>query len=130
MPAEISDWISLAALVTSFVAYLEAKKANRTAEAVAALSTTIEASEKTQTYLQSRAEGYERNRQTEWELAERWSEAAFLISRVNKDLSVRLTAKSRFWRNPDTWQTDIRAHKDISLESVTEDAKKLMASFA
>lgn len=46
MATEVSDWIALAALVTSFVAYLEAKKANKTAEAVEALRITIEASKK------------------------------------------------------------------------------------
>lgn len=109
MATEVSDWIALAALVTSFVAYLEAKKANKTAEAVEALKITIEASEKTQTYLQARAEGGSRNRETEWDLVEKWSAASFLISRVNKDLSVRLNAKSQFWRNPDTWSTALRA---------------------
>jgi hypothetical protein len=67
---------------------------------------------------------------TEYGLAEHWSRAAFLISRINKDLSVRLDAKSLFWRSPDTWETDLRAHKDISLESVTSDAKRLMESYA
>lgn len=130
MATEVSDWISLAALVSSFVAYLEAKKANRTGEAIAALTEVISASEKTQTYLQARAEGEKRNRETEWQLAEQWSRAAFLISRINKDLSVRLNAKSEFWRNPDTWETDLRAHKDISLSSVTRDARRLMESYA
>lgn len=127
---EINDFISLAALVTSIAAYIETKKENRTGEAIEALKETIIASEKTQTYLQGRAEGKQRNRDTEYELAEAWSKAAFLISRVNKDLSVRLDAKSLFWRNPDTWETDLRAHKDISLESVTKDAKKIMAAYA
>lgn len=130
MPTEVNDWIALAALVTSIVAYVEAKKANRTGEAIEALRETIDASEKTQTYLQGRSEGKPRNRDTEYQLAENWSRAAFLISRVSKDLSVRLDAKSKFWRNPDTWETDLRAHKDISLESVTNDAKSLMASYA
>lgn len=130
MTGEVSDWISLAALVTSFVAYLEAKKANRTGEAIEALKIVIDASEKTQTYLQKRNEGRERERDVEYELAEEWSRAAFLISRINRDLSVRLHAKSQFWRNPDTWETDLRAHGDISLESVTNDAKRLMESYA
>ncbi|MBI4999117.1 MAG: hypothetical protein HZC22_19880 [Rhodocyclales bacterium] len=129
MASEVSDWISLAALAASFIAYLEAKKANQTGEAVAALTEVITASDKTQTYLQARAEGIERNRATEWQLAEHWSRAAFLISRVNKDLSVRLSAKSEFWRNPDTWETDLRAHRDISLSSVTRDARRLMESY-
>lgn len=34
MEGEISDWIALTALVTSFVAYLEAKKANKTGDAI------------------------------------------------------------------------------------------------
>ncbi len=130
MAGEVSDWIALAALVTSFVAHLEAKKSNKTGEAVEALGIVIDASEKTQTYLQMRNEGGERNRGIEHELAEHWSRAAFLISRINKDLFVRLDAKSKFWRNPDTWETDLRAHKDISLESVTADAKHLMESYA
>jgi len=130
MAGEVSDWIALAALVTSFVAYLEAKKANKTGEAVEALGVVIDASEKTQTYLQKRAEGQDRNRDTEFELAEHWSQAAFLISRVNKDLSVRLNAKSQFWRNPDTWEIDMRPHRNISLESVTADAKRLIKSYA
>jgi hypothetical protein len=130
MASEISDWIALAALATSFIAYLEAKKANKTNEAVEALTEVIEASERTQTYLQGRVEGIERNRSTEYELAEKWSRTAFLISRVSPELSVRLDAKSKFWRNPDTWQQDLRAHKDISLDSVTKDARKLMASYA
>ncbi|MBY8286613.1 hypothetical protein [Vibrio fluvialis] len=130
MNPEVSDWIALTALVTSFVAYLEAKKANKTGEAINALQVVIEASEKTQTYLLHRAEGGEREREKEWDLAERWSHASFLISRVNNDLSVRLSAKSKFWRNPDTWETDLRASKDISLESVTNDAKRIMESYA
>jgi hypothetical protein len=130
MSVEVSDWVALAALATSFVAYLEAKKANRTDQVISALTEVINASEKTQTYLQARLEGMDRNRETEWTLAESWSRAAFLISRINKDLSVRLDAKSRFWRNPDTWNVDLRAHKDISLEKVTLDARRLMASYS
>jgi len=83
MVGEVSDWISLAALVTSFVAYLEAKKTSKTVEGVEALSVVIDASERTQTYLQMRAEGEERNRSTEYELAEHWSRAAFLSNRSN-----------------------------------------------
>lgn len=130
MAAEISDWIALASLATSFVAYLEAKKATNSTDAVKALTEVIDASEKTNTYLLLRADGVERNRNTEYELAERWSRAAFLISRVNRDLSVRLDAKSRFWRDPDTWNTDLRACKDISLDSVTADARRLMQAYA
>ncbi|MBS0042818.1 hypothetical protein KFE26_10945 [Shewanella sp. M16] len=130
MAMEVSDWIAIAALATSFIAYLESKKANRTNEAISALTEVINASEKTQTYLQARTEGMERNRETEWDLAERWSRSAFLISRINKELSVRLDAKSRFWRDPETWNVDLRAHKDISLEKVAIDARQLMASYA
>jgi hypothetical protein len=46
---------------------------------------------KAQTYLQRLADG--RDRDIEYVLAESWSSAAFLISRVNKELSVRLVAK-------------------------------------
>lgn len=96
MPGNVSDWTSLIALIVSFIAYLEAKRVNRTGEAVEALRIVIDASEKTQTYLQRRSEGGARNRDTEYELAEVWSRAAFIISRINKDLSVRLNEKSRF----------------------------------
>lgn len=130
MTMEVSDWVALAALATSFVAYLEAKKTNRTGEAISVLTEVINTSEKTQTYLQGRTEGMDRNRGVEWSLAESWSRAAFLISRINRDLSVRLDAKSRFWRDPDTWNVDLRAHKDISLEKVSLDARRLMASYA
>ncbi|ENC9782872.1 hypothetical protein L4Z64_000939 [Pseudomonas aeruginosa] len=130
MNVEISDWIALAALATSLFTYLESKKEHRTGEAISALTEVINASERTQTYLQARAGGMERNRETEWDLAECWSRAAFLISRVNKELSVRLDGKSRFWRDPETWSIDLRAHKDISLEKVAIDARKLMNSYA
>lgn len=130
MTMEVSNWIAIAALATSFIAYLESKKINQSGEAIKALTEVINASEKTQTYLLARTEGMGRSRETEWDLAERWSRAAFLISRINKELSVRLDAKSKFWRNPETWNTDLRAHKDISLEKVSLDARKLMASYA
>lgn len=130
MPSEISDWISLAALATSFIAYLKAKKANKTGVAIEALKEVISASEKTQTYLQARAEGKERDRATEYELAEKWSYASFLISRVDKGLSIRLDAKSKFWRNPETWDSDLRAHKNIDLDSVAADARRLMSTYA
>ena len=55
MAGEISDWISLAALVTSFVAYLEAKKTTKAGKAVEALTVVSDASEKTQTDLKKRA---------------------------------------------------------------------------
>jgi len=130
MQGEISDWISLAALVTSFVAYLEAKKANKTSEAVEALQMVIDVSEETETYLQMRVNGGERDRQTEYRLAEHWSSASFMMSRVNKDLSVRLYDKSQFWRNPDTWDSKKIKEKNISLKSVSESARKLMISYA
>lgn len=129
MAAEISDWIALTAVVTSFIAYLEAKKANKTSDAFEALRVVIDASEKTQTYLQKRAEGIERDRDTEYDLAARWSTAGFLMSRINKELSVRLSEKSRFWRTPDTWNPEQIQEKNISLASVTNDAKKLMESY-
>jgi hypothetical protein len=130
MAGEISDWISLTALVTSFVAYLEAKKANKTGEAIEALKLVIDVSEMTQTYLQKRANGEDRDFGTEYRLAEHWARAAFSISRVNKELSVRLSDKSKFWRNPDTWDSKLISEKNISLESVTIDARRLMESYA
>ena len=130
MTTEISDWISLAAFVTSFIAHLEAKKANKTVAAIEALKEVIDASEKTQTYLQKRAKGQDRDFDTEYDLAEHWSRASFLISRINKKLSVRLYDKSEFWRNPDTWDSDLIVQKNISLKSVTTDAKRLMESYA
>jgi phage-related protein len=130
MASEISDWISLAALITSFMAYLEAKKTTKTADAVQALQEIIIVSEKTETYLQKRANGIDRDRSSEYELAELWSRAAFRISRFDNNLSVRLCDKSEFWRNPDTWSVGPKAHKNISLASVTAEAKRLMESYA
>jgi hypothetical protein len=130
MQGEISDWIALSALVMSFLAYLEAKKANKTSDAIEALKIVIDVSEETQTYLQKRVSGEARDRHTEYGLAEKWSRASFMMSRVNKDLSVRLYDKSQFWRNPDTWNSQKIKEKNISLVSVTESAKKLMESYA
>jgi hypothetical protein len=130
MIQEISDWISLTALVASFLAYLEAKKTNRTNKAIEALKEVIAVSEKTYTYLQKRSKGEERNYSTEYQLAEDWSSAAFSISRIDKKLSVRLYDKSEFWRNPGTWDAKAIESKGISLKSVTSDAKRLMESYA
>jgi hypothetical protein len=130
MANEISDWISVTALVTAFLAYLEAKKTTKNAEAVNALTLIIDVSEETQTYLQKRIEGEERDRMTEYKLAEGWSRASFKMSRINRDLSVRLHDKSHFWRNPETWDATKIEKKNISLSSVTETAKKLMLSYA
>lgn len=72
MDIEVTDLLGVATLATSFLAYIEARKANKNSkcdEIVAALGKVISASEKTQSYLLSRAEGGERNREKEWELA-------------------------------------------------------------
>ena len=130
MATEVTDIISLAAFATSFLAYLEARKANRTNEAFSALSEVIEASEKTQTYFQKLEGGEERDMGNEYSLAELWEKAAFSVSRIDKSLAVRLSAKSKFWRNRDTWDSDFRASKDISLEGVTNSAKSLMERYA
>jgi hypothetical protein len=130
MAAEVSDWISLTALVTAFIAYIEAKKAADSGAAVQALTYVIDASERTQTYLARRANGQPRNRDTEWELAEMWSRAAFQISHINSELSVRLNAKSRFWRDPDTWDPTLRASKQIDLQSVANEARRVMRAYA
>ncbi|ENK1957106.1 hypothetical protein [Vibrio cholerae] len=133
MNIEITDLVGVAAFATSFLAYLEARKANKHAksgEIVEALGKVITASEKTQTYLQQRADGGERDRNIEWELAEHWSHAAFIISRIDKDLSSRLHIKSRLWRDPETWNKGIRATKDISLDHVSGHARKLMETYA
>ena len=89
MAVDVSDWIALTALVTSFLAYLEAKKATKTSDAIEALTLVIDASEKTQTYLDKRADGAERDKRTEYGLAEDWRalkkrarERIFLILRV------------------------------------------------
>lgn len=130
MSGDISDWIALTALATSFIAYLEAKKENKTSDAVESLRMVIDVSEETQTYLQLRVNGEERNRQTEYRLAEKWSRASFMMGRINEDLSVRLYDKSEFWRNPDTWDSQKIKEKNISLVSVTQSARKLMKSYA
>ncbi len=59
-----------------------------------------------------------------------WSRAAFQISHINHDLSVRLDAKIRFWRNPDTWAPTLRASKQIDLASVTSEARRVMRAYA
>lgn len=130
MSSEISDWISLTALVTAFIAYLDTKKAADSGAAVQALTHVIEASERTQTYLARRASGQPRHQNTEWELAEMWSLAAFQISHIDSELSVRLNAKGRFWRAPGTWTPTLRASKQIDLESVTKEARRVMRAYA
>ncbi|OOE39760.1 hypothetical protein [Salinivibrio kushneri] len=129
MEIEVSDWIAIASFATSFIAYMEAKKANKNNESVAALKEVLKASEKTHVYLYDRTQGKERNFGKEMEIAHLWSKAAFLISRIDKELSVRLHAKSEFWMSQDTWDVDIRAHKDISLDSVTADARRLIEAY-
>ena len=130
MEIEVSDWIAVASLATSFVAFIEAKKANRNNESIAALKEVLAASEKTHVYLYDRSQGKDREYGKEMEIAHLWSRAAFLISRIDKELSVRLHAKSEFWMNQDTWEVDVRAHKDISLDSVTADARRLIEAYA
>jgi len=93
MAIQISEWIALTSLATSFLAYFEAKKANQTSESVQALKVVINASERTQTYLRRLAVGQDRDRNIEYELAECWSSAAFLISIVNKEYPFAWTQK-------------------------------------
>ena len=106
------------------------KKNSKNSEAVKALQMVIDVSEETQTYLQKRVVGVKRSQETEYRLAECWSKASFMMSRINKDLSVRLYDKSQFWRNPDTWDGKKIIEKNISLFSVTETARNLMMSYA
>ncbi|MEL7967588.1 hypothetical protein AAG587_14515 [Vreelandella neptunia] len=129
MEIEVSDWIAIAALATSFIAYVEMKKANKNNDSIVVLKDILEASEKTHVYLYDRSQGKDRDYRKEMEIAHLWSSAAFLISRIDKELSVRLHAKSEFWMNQDTWDVDIRAHKDISLDSVTADARRLIEAY-
>ena len=126
MSVQISDGISLVAAVTAFLAYLEAKKATRQGHNIEALRKVVEAADKTETYI---ALG-KNDRKKENELAELWSEAAFLISKVDKALSFRLNMKSRFWRNPTTWNHATNNGVDISLHSVRMDAERLLEQVA
>jgi len=130
MSTEVSDWGTLLTCVIAFIAYLEAKKSNRTAEALSALRIVVEAAEKTETYCSLRDDNGVRDHLKESELAELWSQAAFLIHRLDKNLSVRLHDKSRFWRAPDTWDAQSIRSADISLNSVRVDANILLKKYA
>ena len=126
MSNEISNWIALTAAVTAFIAYLEAKKITRNSKAIEALRIVIEAAEKTETYCVLRAEGANRNRRTEHELAELWSHASVMVRRIDRKLAFRLSDKSRFWRDPDTWSAEQIKRAGISLRSVKKDADRLL----
>jgi hypothetical protein len=126
MSADISDGISLVAAVTAFLAYLEAKKATRQGRNLEALRKVVEAADKTETYI---ALG-KHDRRKENELAELWSEAAFLISNVDKKLAFRLNMKSKFWRDPNTWTPEDDSRIDISLRTVRADAERLLEQVA
>ena len=118
----VSDGISLVAAVTAFLAYLEAKKSTRQGHNLEALRKVVEAANKTETYITLG----KNDREKENELAELWSEAAFLISKVDKGLAFRLNMKSQFWRDPNTWTQTNDNSVDISLHSVRLDAEKLL----
>lgn len=126
MSNEISNWIALTAAVTAFLAYLEAKKVTRNNKAIEALRIVIEAADKTETYCELRAEGADRNRRTEHELAELWSHASFMVRKIDRQLSFRLNDKSRFWRDPDTWSAEQIQRAGISLKSVKKEADRLL----
>jgi len=130
MNEEINSLLDIGTFIIAVMAYLEAKKGNQTPEAINALKEVINASEKTQSYLSKRNVGGSKDFDKEQELAELWSKASLLTSRINADLSVRLSAKSKFWRDPENWENSMRAYKDISLEGVTNDAKELLEKFA
>lgn len=131
MTIEVTDWVSIGGGVLSFFAYIEARKANSNSkDAMTALALIVEVSEKTQTYLSKRRAGSPRHYDTEYRLAEMWSRASFIIGNIDKDLSVRLDAKSNFWRHQDTWSGDLRATKDISLDYVNTKAKELRDIYA
>ncbi len=130
MSSEISDWISLVAAITAFMAYLEAQKVTRNSKAIETLRIVVDAADKTETYCTLRAEGAERNRARENELAELWSHASTMVRRIDRNLAFRLHDKSRFWRNPETWDADEIRRAGISLSSVRMDANRLLDNAA
>ncbi len=130
MPIDVSNWIALVSAVTAFISYLEAKKATNKSESIDVLRKIIEATNETETYLTLRSEGQKRDRVTENRLANLWSEASFLMRRIDQNLSIRLNEKSRFWRNPEIWEISQSDNIDISLNSVRVDAENLLISIA
>jgi hypothetical protein len=130
MVQDISNWISLVSAVTAFISYLEAKKATAKNSDIEVLRKIIEAANETESYLTLRAEGQERDRSKENHLANLWAETSFLMIRIDRNLSLRLSDKSKFWRDPQTWEAQQTSSGDISLSSVRNDAEKLLLAFA
>jgi hypothetical protein len=117
----------IALLNTALLGFLNAKQSERhfkTKEAKEAIIAIKMALLETRKHVEQ-SDGV-RNRDTEYELAELWSDASVKARSLNLELSNRLSNKSKYWGDKIVWSEQEVLEKDIDFDSIEVTCDALM----
>ena len=68
----------------------------------------------------------EYNRETEYDLAQLWADAATMVMYANKELAERLNDKSKYWQDDFAWSNEVIMEKQIDFDSIEKQIESLL----
>ena len=99
---------------------------SRSAKTDAALIALYKALNQTKPYLDLRANGGERNRDREFEIARIWQDASIPLREIDPKLAERCFIKGGYWMEPETWDDTTIKQKGIAFAQVFESTRELL----
>ncbi len=122
----VTNWTSIFQTILQALSLFPRDNEGRTKDQEEALIALSEAYHATHKYY-SEVETGKRNRNREWDIAEKWYRVSVLLKKYNPDLSRRLHRKSRFWQDGGTWSNEQIAEAGIGLEGVWSEVNVLLS---
>jgi hypothetical protein len=101
-------------------------KKRRTDKTDQALFALYAALAETRSYIADRENGKRRNRQREFAIAKLWHAASVPLREIDVDFAERCFLKGGYWMEPDIWDKKNIPKKDIAIESVFDETRKLL----
>lgn len=97
MPDGVGGWIELFSLIGKFLSFISEKKQTEKEHVEKTLLALNDAYYATKRYFADIENGKEPSRERQFEIALKWDNLSHIIYRYDKNISNRLTIKSRFW---------------------------------
>lgn len=122
----ITTWTSIFQTILQALSLFPRDKMERTKAQEEALIALSEAYHATHKYYSDIKTG-QRDRQREWDIADKWYHVSVLLKKYDRDLSRRLHLKSRFWHDGMTWSNEQIREAGIGLEGVWAEVNVLLS---
>lgn len=118
-------WEIMTGLISQVLLLIPQEKRARTEAHEQMRIAVMDAFHKTEAYYSRRERGERNSQDNEFNIAQRWETASFLVEKYDKELAKRLGMKAQFWRDENIWSDDNIRSAGIGLNQVKNTAMTL-----